>query len=132
MPHTLDMPGVRILIHNALSYTLLDMRINPEGRYVLLHVVVDTFEMLILGLYIPLPATVSLLKYLTPVLSGYPTDNLIIAGDFNIALIPSLDRLSSDNSSDSPLHRWASLYGLIDVWRLRYPNDRAFTCHSTS
>lgn len=45
----------------------------------LLHVVI---EMVILGLYIPPPATIAILKYLTPLLSVYPTDNLIIAGDF--------------------------------------------------
>lgn len=43
--------GVSILIYKTLSNNLLDVRIVPEGRYVLLHAVVDTVEMLILGLY---------------------------------------------------------------------------------
>lgn len=49
--------GVSILIHIALSYSLLDVKTDSEGRYVLIHVVVDTVELLILGLYIPPTAT---------------------------------------------------------------------------
>lgn len=74
--------GVSIIIHKSLSYNLLDVKIDLEGRYVLLQASVEA-EMLILGLYIQPPATISILKYLTPLLSVYPTDNLIIAGDFN-------------------------------------------------
>lgn len=51
--------GVSILVHKSLTYELLDVKIDPEGRFVLLHVVIDTHEMLIVGVYIPPPATVS-------------------------------------------------------------------------
>lgn len=62
---TPGMPGgVSILINKTLCYILLDVRIDLEGRYVLLHAVVDTIEILIRGLYILPPATVSLLKFL--------------------------------------------------------------------
>lgn len=98
----------------------------------LLHTVVDTVEMLILGLYISPPATIYLLKSFIPILARYPTDNLIIAGDFNMVQNPSLDRLTSVNNNDSPLQHWASLYGLTDIWRWKFPTDRAYTCHSTS
>lgn len=35
-------------------------------------------------------------------------------------------------SSDSPLNKWTSLYGLTDFWRWRFSTDRAFTCQSAS
>lgn len=65
--------GVSVLIHKSLTYELLDVKVDPEGSYVLLHVVIDTMEMIILGLYIPPPATTALLKFLIPLLSMYPT-----------------------------------------------------------
>lgn len=86
--------GVSILIHKSLVYDLLAVKIDPEGRYVLLHVVIDAVEMLILGLYIPPPATVSLLKYLTCLLSEFATDNIIIARDFKMLPNPSLEAVS--------------------------------------
>lgn len=45
---------------------------------------------------------------------------------------PSVDRLKPGMGSDSPLSKWATLYGLMDVWRWKYPHDRAFTCQSAS
>lgn len=107
--------GVSILIHKSLTYELLDVKL--ESRYVLLHVIIDALELLIVGIYIPPPATVSLLKCLIPILSSFATDNIIIAEDFNMFPNPSLDRLVSGAATDSALSKWASLYGLADVWR---------------
>lgn len=69
----------------------------------LLHVVTDALEMLILGLYTPRPATVSLLKCLTSLLSEFATDNIIISGDFNMLPNLSLDKLASGVATDSAL-----------------------------
>lgn len=108
---------VSVLIHKSLTYELLDVKVDPEGRYALLHVVIDTIEIIIPGLYMPPLASTALLKLLIPLLSMYSTDNLIFAGDFNMVPNPSMDRLSQGAGVDSPLSKWVSLYGLTDVWR---------------
>lgn len=70
--------GVSILIHKSLTFEFLDVNLDPGGRYVLLHAIIDTLEMLIVGIYIPPPATTALLKTLIPILSTYAMDNIII------------------------------------------------------
>lgn len=124
--------GVSILVHKSLTFKFIDVKTDSGGRYVLLHAIVDTLELLIVGIYIPLPATISLLKGLVPIIATYATDNIIIVGDFNMLPSPALDKLASGIVADSPLSKWASLYGLTDVWRWKHPTDRAFTCQSAS
>lgn len=121
-----------MLIRKYLTFKLLDVKLDPGGRYVLVHAIIDTFEMLIVGLYIPPPATTSLLKALVPIMSTYATDNIIVAGDFNMLLSPSLDKLVTSTAVGSPLSCWASLYILMDVWQWKHPDEHAFTCHSAT
>lgn len=45
--------GVSVLVHKALSFALLDLHLDPEGRFVVLHAVVANVPMVIVGLYIP-------------------------------------------------------------------------------
>lgn len=97
--------GVTILVHKSLTYELLYVKIDPEGRYVVLHVIIDTLEMLIVRIYIPPHSTVSLLISLIPILSTFATDNILIAGDFNMLLNPSLDKLASGPATASALSR---------------------------
>lgn len=112
--------GVSILVHKSLNFELLDIKIDPEGRYILLHAILDTVEMVIVGVYLPPPANLLLLNTIVSLLY------------FNIPLNPSLDRMFADPATDSALSRWARLFGLEDVWRWKHPSDRMFTCHSLS
>lgn len=123
---------VSILVHKSSNFELLDVRIDPKGRYILLHTILDTVEMVIVGVYLPPPANLLLQNTIVSLLAQFPMDNVILAGDFNIPPNPSLDRLSADSATDSALSRWARLFGLEDVWRWKHPSDRMYTYHSLS
>lgn len=45
--------GVSILIHKSINFELLDVKLDPEGGYVLLHAYIDMVEMVVVGLYLP-------------------------------------------------------------------------------
>lgn len=124
--------GVSILIHKSLQFELLDVKLDPGGRYILIHAIIDTVEMVLVGIYLPPPADISLIHNLIPMLAQYPTDNVLLAGDFNIAPDPSRDRLTPDPATNSSLSRWAGVFGFKDVWRWKYPNERSYTCCSLS
>lgn len=39
----------------SINFELLDVKTDPEGRYVLLHAIIDNVDVLILGIYMPPP-----------------------------------------------------------------------------
>lgn len=45
--------GVSVLIHKSLGFTLLDLHLDPDGRYIAIHAMCDRVELLIVGIYIP-------------------------------------------------------------------------------
>lgn len=124
--------GVSVLVHKSLNFEPLNVVTDPEGRYVLIHARIDMIEMVLAGLYLPPPANISLLHKLTSLIAQFHTDNVILAGDFNIPPNPSLDKLSPDSATDSALSRWAGVFELEDVWRCKHPTNRMYTCNSSS
>lgn len=124
--------GVSVLVRKALPFTLLNLHLDPEGRFVVLHAVVASVAMIIVGLYVPPPASLAVLHKITTLIAGYSTDKVILVGDFNMPPCPNLDRLKPDAAMESPLSTWASTFGLMDVWRWNNPLLRSFTCQSAS
>lgn len=61
--------GVSILVHKSLPSTLLDLHLDPEGKYVVMHAMCDRIEMVVVGLYIPPPASMTILHKLTLILA---------------------------------------------------------------
>lgn len=70
-------------------------------------------------------------------MSQFPTVPVIWLGDFNNVVNGHLDRLSITSHNHPP--RLYTIFGrlladltLVDTWRHRYPQDRAFSCFSTT
>lgn len=76
--------GVSILIHKTLSFTLLDIRLDPVGQYVIIHALCDSTDMVIFGLYTPPPVTLAVLHKFQVTVAQYPTTNVFPAGDINM------------------------------------------------
>lgn len=51
-----------MLIHKSLSFTLVDLHLDPEGKFVILHMVIANVTMAVVGLYIPPPASLTVLN----------------------------------------------------------------------
>lgn len=111
-----------MLIRKSLSFTLLDLYLDPEWKFVI--------PMVVVGLDNPLPASVSLITKVSQLVATFSTDHVVLAGYFNKTPCPQLDRLTPDAAVDSPLSRWASTFVFTDVWRWKYPLQRSYTCQS--
>lgn len=89
---------------------LLDLHLDPDGRYVALHAMCDRLELLIVGIYIPPPATVDILKKLALIIAQYPSAGVILTGDFNMTPNSALVR---DPLVYPPYHNGQTIMGLM-------------------
>lgn len=72
----------------------------------------ECLEVVLVGLYIPPPASTKLLHRLSSLIAKYAMDNVLLMGDFDLPPNPELDCLSSVGGSTSDLSAWAETYGL--------------------
>lgn len=112
--------GVSVLICKNLAFILLDLHLDPEGKFVGIHAVIAN---------VPPLASLSLLAKVTQIIATL-YQNIVLTGDFNMTPCPHLDKLTLDTAVDSPLSRWASTFGFTDIWRLKYPLLRSYTNRS--
>lgn len=87
--------GVSILVRKSLPFRLLGLVLDPDGRYIIIHAMVECLELLLVAVYIPPPASTKLLHKLSPLIANYGTDNLLLMEDFNMTPNPGLDRFNA-------------------------------------
>lgn len=51
--HSAFSRGVGVQVHKSLQFVVLDLHLDPEGSYVVLHATCDRLEILIVDLYVP-------------------------------------------------------------------------------
>lgn len=59
----------------------------------------------------------------------FPGSNVLIGGDFNVVMDPSVDRWppAQPLKSISKLQLLISRFDLYDIWRSKFPNDKKYT-----
>lgn len=122
--HSTFSRGVIILVLKSLPFRLLDLALDPDGRYVIIHAKIYSLTWTIVGLYLPPPASLLVLNQITGKMADFASDNNVILGDFNLVPDPDLDRLTPAGHHCPGLAEWAGTYGLTDVWRWRHPQSR--------
>lgn len=56
--------GVNILVLKTLPFKLPDLVLDPDGRFVLVHALIHNLPWVLVGLYLPPPASLKLLNLL--------------------------------------------------------------------
>lgn len=56
--------GISILVNKSLPFQILEVKLDPGGRYILLHALISEIPFVIVGIYLPLPADVNVLNEL--------------------------------------------------------------------
>lgn len=78
--------GVSVLVHRLLPFQLLSIRTNPDGRYIVMHVLIADYPLIQVGLHLPPLVDVSLLATVLQIVLDYDIKDLLLMGDFNLTL----------------------------------------------
>lgn len=128
--------GVSILVHRNLPFLCIDKVVDDEGRFICVYCTILQSYYVIAVLYIPPPYNCSILKKVLTFLAKYPTVPSIVMGDFNTTVEPFWDKVQVDTMPQghqfTPFGRMLGEVGLFDVWRLKHPGIRQYSCHSST
>uniref|UniRef100_A0A3Q2PSH3 exodeoxyribonuclease III n=1 Tax=Fundulus heteroclitus TaxID=8078 RepID=A0A3Q2PSH3_FUNHE len=105
--------GVIILIHKNLPFTAIATAKDNEGRYIFVKGVLHGESILLANVYAPSVQDEGFYTALFTQLVDLDCDNIILAGDFNCALLKILKELD-----------------LVDIWRHYNPLSKQYTFHS--
>lgn len=128
--------GVSILVHRNLPFVCLDKVVDDEGRYICVHCTIFHLQYVLVVIYVPPPYNCSVLKKVLTFLAKYPNVPSIVMGDFNTTVDPFWDKVQMDTVPQShsltPFGRMLGEVGLLDIWRLKHPGIRQYSCHSST
>uniref|UniRef100_A0A8C5GHF8 exodeoxyribonuclease III n=1 Tax=Gouania willdenowi TaxID=441366 RepID=A0A8C5GHF8_GOUWI len=125
--------GVSVLFNKRLLFNIINSTIDPEGRYIIIKVVIYKNCFTILILYAPNNDDPEFYHRVFSELSDLSADSsVIIGGDFNLTLNTSLDRSSKcpntkPSRSAKVLMNYMDDLGIDDVWRLNNPTKKEYT-----
>lgn len=120
------------MINNKVKFNHNNTISDPEGRYIIINISTDSNPLTIVNLYGPNNDDPSFFHSLFSILKNLPSSDLIIGGDFNTILDPTIDKSNTTGNirtlkSTIVLKQYMEDCGLGDSWRLNHPNDREYT-----
>ena len=127
--------GVLILVKDQLDFKLQSIKVDSQGRYILLEAIIQDSLFLLLNIYAPNKCseqcdffkTISEQLNSTFTLSDF---SVIIGGDFNVIFDQDLDGsggLKKTKDSVKVLEDICLEHDLLDIWRVRHPKEKRFT-----
>ena len=129
--------GVVILIPEAIhrDITIVNETKDTEGRLLLIDCIYENMHLTLVNVYAPtkdhLENQITFLEELNKLLENNASKNLIIGGDFNTQFNMNIDKKGGKKENQSRYSRYLQNsmeeHKLVDIWRLRNPNDLKFT-----
>lgn len=127
--------GVSILLAGRVPWTYRDSRVDPEGRYVFIKGPIGDFLITLATIYAPNDRQDTFIHATLSLLMDFTEGHLIVGGDFNVPLVPTVDTSSGTSSLRNSVHKHIShdLHNaqLTDVWRLHHSGERDYTFFSS-
>lgn len=118
--------GVAILIDKKLNYKINSETRDDQGRFLILSVTIDDFDLVIASIYAPNEDDESFFANVF-VKGEQIQGHKIYAGDFNTVLDLNLDKKGGKGFSHDKVMNFVKDYmvenELIDIWRVQHPND---------
>lgn len=126
--------GVLIAISKTVPFICSKQIADPNGRYLILQGTVQDNEVTIMSYYAPNTNPGPFLTHVCSLLRSHQKGTLLLAGDSNVTLNPSLDKYPSDHKPPSAAAKSFSQSlqncDLIDIWRELHPLSRDYTHYS--
>lgn len=130
--------GVAILFRPGFQITVNDVKISPEGRYLILSTEIGGVTCTLVNLYGPNIDNPSIFDECFKLCEDFSNDAIICGGDFNLCLCPDLDRITAarritnNDRNKQIVQQFMEHAELIDIWRYQHPNDRGYTFQRTN
>ena len=130
--------GVVTLIPKRLDITVNNCVKDESGRLLILDITYAELNMVLVNIYAPRKENkndqLAFIDTVGNTLSEYIDKNLVLGGDFNVCLEPSIDK-SGGNILDKTQYaeKIESLkeeYNIGDIWRIRNPDLKRYTWRS--
>jgi len=127
--------GVAILFPKGLDIQINHKITDTDGRFILLDLVLEDQNVTFVNVYAPTKdketEQLRFINFIQNNLAAYTDKNLIIGGDLNTCLNPSIDKCggTKENTSNTA-QKYIELceeYNLIDIWRVINPDSKKYT-----
>ena len=131
--HSSNSRGVAILIRNSVAPTLQSLYVDPNGRFLIILILINDLPLVIVNVYAPNNDDPDFFLDVFAKVNQFNHASLIVGGDFN-AVLGSLDyQGSKDKHSNIKTSEMISVlmdeFNLCDIWRVFHPNLRQYTRH---
>lgn len=123
--------GVAILIQRNFPIEIEAIKVDTQGRYIIVDFVIDKFKGILVNVYGPNEDNPSFFTNLFDKIDARYNDSLLMAGDFNIVMDPRLDLYNNRGSiytqKRKVLQEYLEQKGLVDVFRVMHPDEQIYT-----
>ena len=127
--------GVLILVKDRLDFKLQSVKVDSEGRYILLEALIQDSPFVLLNIYAPNTSTeqCEFFKKIAEELKSSVTlsdSSLVVGGDFNVIFDQDLDGSGGVKKTKNSVKIQEDIcleQDLIDIWRVRNPTEKRFT-----
>jgi len=120
-----------VLFRKGLDYTIHTSDADPNGRFVIIDLEIQSTRLTIANVYGPNIDDACFFERLIQRIELLPNDNRIIAGDFNLVLDVELDKKGGNNTTHFSSQRIVKTYmeetDLTDVLRYMHKDKHIFT-----
>lgn len=127
--------GVSTLLSSKLPWTCRDTLVDMEGRIVFIKGLIGDIQLTLTTIYTPNDHQDIFNRRTLDLLVEFKEGQLILGGDFNIPLIPTMDTSSNTSSVPTGSHKRVAQAihkaQLIDVWRLQHSGERDYIFYSS-
>lgn len=129
--------GVAILLAQHCQFTLSSQHADSEGRFLILVGKLEEVEVTIASYYAPNSGQLAYCRKLFEVLSRHARGAVLILGDFNMVLDPSIDRSKISvtravhlQEHSNKFRQLTAEFDMYDAWRAKHPSVRDFSFYS--
>lgn len=126
--------GVAILINKRVQFTPLKIMADKNGTYLIVVATLCNNPVLLVNVYAPNFDNPGFTDKLWSILPFLDTHLLILAGDLNCVIDPTLDRSNPRTLAQSSMSKsipdFMSKNGFVDPWRFYNPSARTYSFYS--
>lgn len=128
--------GTAILIGKNVQFVSSKVVADINGRFVIVQGRLYNFPVVLVNIYAPNWVSPDFYKHLFSCIPESGTHYLILGGDFNTVLQPSLDRSKIPagplSKSAHTIKTFCQSSGVVDLWRFKNPTLKEFSFFSTA